>query len=1382
MNWKRFVTALVALVILGGGIATATLLTSSEIEQLEKSGPQWADATTYGGYGVADRLQYMNTDGSYSGPSSYRITVVGGVGNIAEDDLVYVSGHSGGYPVVLPADADAIATMRNLYFCPDAIAAGAEGYAYKRKVMDVQNTNSGEVGDPVYVDTVTPGGWTLTKPSGAADIVQEIGVVIVKSATVGKIDVDIGGGPEQFDIKTLVALAAAPAIDDLFTLADESVAGDPTKSITLQYMFNGVNTLAAIGAAPAITDSLFLNDGGVAKKVTMQNLFNGIAGFTAFSGPVVEGTDQVFLDDGGVVKRCTLSEFFASIDDVAALAAGPALTDKVLLGDAGVAKSLTIQYLFDGANGLAAEAVVNGDSFMLIDSTGVAKKEAIADLATLLAGTGLAANSSVLSVTLSTCAAGTVDVTADSVVFLDADAASASKITSIQAMLNDIADLADFTGVVVPATDEILYLDAGVAKASTVQVLFDGVQDLTALTPPVVPGTDVVLMMEAGVATKATYQVFMDGIEDLVATDVTFVTGTDKLLVSDGGVAVNVTYQVLMNGVNDLGAGAVATTDKLLMIDAGDGVAKAETIDDIATLFAGTGLTAAAGVIGVDTTQALESISGTTLIINSTNAMTLQIGTVDILQVDDAAITFAGAADTAGQDCYVGTEAGGAATTGTAGDVGGLLTIKSGDGSAGATGENQDGAVGGALTLQSGAGGAAGLSVAGTADGKNAGAISVTGGVGGAGGLGAGGEGGVGASITLTGGTGGAGTTKGAGGAIAINAGTAGGAGATGGALSLTGGAANGGTAGAITIGATNTASIGIGAADITTTITGIAVVGQDDAGAGINDALALLHSASDAAGAAIGDGIGITFDQDNSANTVEEWGSIDHVATNITNGTEEGDFVLSQMTAGAVTETLRLVANSTTTTADYLQFTANTTETDGVIEMMRLITEVAGAAGTTGLGSSINIYLDDATAAAASEAASIDFVLTDGVDSQEDADIIFSTLLNTAVQPALTIDASDQSVTLGQNVTDTDGVDKLRIFPLTTARGSLVLQAALSAGDTVTTITNASQAAERAYTIPDSGASASEFLLTDRTKTKWTFMIAGANGEDTDGVLTNTGGIAGGSKPTGVTSTEAAAAYCKVYDAGTTSYQNLATSQTGTDVTSNYQIFSDTKGDGDAIYFGAAVPFCEIGIDMGGTVQDYTGDAITWYYYNGTNWTTALTVFDNTDATAQDGKRSFGRDGVVNFVPPANWAAVAVDSQSAYWIKAEITTVANVGANKAVTNSVEHYVISPDGDAVQIPYKCNISEVRVSNLGATVHDQIVKFVLFNFTKGTYSLELSWAASQPTDTFTTTVLKAASAGVDCDASDVIGILITEDNGATNNPTNIMVELDVTLTD
>lgn len=51
-------------------------------------------------------------------------------------------------------------------------------------------------------------------------------------------------------------------------------------------------------------------------------------------------------------------------------------------------------------------------------------------------------------------------------------------------------------------------------------------------------------------------------------------------------------------------------------------------------------------------------------------------------------------------------------------------------------------------------------------------------------------------------------------------------------------------------------------------------------------------------------------------------------------------------------------------------------------------------------------------------------------------------------------------------------------VFPTTAAKGKIQIAAADSAGDTTTTITNASQSGARTYTIPDAGASAS-FVMT---------------------------------------------------------------------------------------------------------------------------------------------------------------------------------------------------------------------------------------------------------------------------------------------------------------
>ena len=56
---------------------------------------------------------------------------------------------------------------------------------------------------------------------------------------------------------------------------------------------------------------------------------------------------------------------------------------------------------------------------------------------------------------------------------------------------------------------------------------------------------------------------------------------------------------------------AVADGDYLLFLDGGaTGTAAKEAVHDLATLFAGTGLTASSSVIGVDTSQAITALTG----------------------------------------------------------------------------------------------------------------------------------------------------------------------------------------------------------------------------------------------------------------------------------------------------------------------------------------------------------------------------------------------------------------------------------------------------------------------------------------------------------------------------------------------------------------------------------------------------------------------------------------------------------------------------------------------------------------------------------------------------------------------------------------------------
>lgn len=113
--------------------------------------------------------------------------------------------------------------------------------------------------------------------------------------------------------------------------------------------------------------------------------------------------------------------------------------------------------------------------------------------------------------------------------------------------------------------------------------------------------------------------------------------------------------------------------------------------------------------------------------------------------------------------------------------------------------------------------------------------------------------------------------------------------------------------------------------------------------------------------------------------------------------------------------------------------------------------------------------------------AATADFVLTEGTQTVNGTKTI--TTLNTT---NLDVGASGTA----------GSVD---VFPTTASKGKLTLVAADSAGNTTTTITNASQATTRSYTIPDAGANGK-------------FALAGGNAAVT---LSGTGGTSTGTMTT---------------------------------------------------------------------------------------------------------------------------------------------------------------------------------------------------------------------------------------------------------------------------
>ena len=135
----------------------------------------------------------------------------------------------------------------------------------------------------------------------------------------------------------------------------------------------------------------------------------------------------------------------------------------------------------------------------------------------------------------------------------------------------------------------------------------------------------------------------MTGLTVSATTDTnatTIVTGEDLFFAASGGLTAETTADGTVThslDVNGLSAAAIASGDQIAFSDenvSGDPTKK-ESVDDIATLFAGTGLTATSAVIAVDAAQTQITSVGTLSALTVTGAIDLNATTLDIDASDD---------------------------------------------------------------------------------------------------------------------------------------------------------------------------------------------------------------------------------------------------------------------------------------------------------------------------------------------------------------------------------------------------------------------------------------------------------------------------------------------------------------------------------------------------------------------------------------------------------------------------------------------------------------------------------------------------------------------------------------------------------------------------
>ena len=340
---------------------------------------------------------------------------------------------------------------------------------------------------------------------------------------------------------------------------------------------------------------------------------------------------------------------------------------------------------------LSSATLANGDFLMFLDTTSsyAVRKEAIADVATLFAGTGLDASSSVLNVNLTDAAEAAI-ANGDYITFFDGGATGTLKKEAIA----DVATL--FAGDGLQASSSVMALDlksnGGIVIESNEAAVDLGASSITGTLAVGDGGTGATTLnnlITLGTHTTGNY----------IAT---LTAGTLIDLQNNSGETASPTVDV---DLNEAAAAVMAAGDGIIFVDADDSnAAKQETLQDLLDTVAGTVATT-----GLDR-------SGATLVITDLHPVGVS-GANDQLLTDDgdgtvtsesgltygsSVLAITGDLTISGGDITYGNGQNATNTiTATAHDAAGKnLTISAGNTTAGTT----NNIAGGALTFQGGQG------------------------------------------------------------------------------------------------------------------------------------------------------------------------------------------------------------------------------------------------------------------------------------------------------------------------------------------------------------------------------------------------------------------------------------------------------------------------------------------------------------------------------------------------------------------------------------------------------------------------------------------------------------------------------------------------------
>ncbi len=557
---------------------------------------------------VGSAKLYMNKEGSKD------VFEVGGDLKIAGDSGTGTVSLGSGQTLTIAGGTglDTTAANQTLTFSMDlnelsaaAVAVGADSIAIidaddngskKESIADLATAMAGDglvASSGVFAVNVADMGTSMT-----GDLADDDEFAISDGGTMKKVDFSVVRDAVFADVSGDAAVAAGGAL----TIAADAVEG----SMLNDNVISGQTELAHADIADA--DELMISDGGTLKKVGLDSLQNHY--FAAVSG------DATIADGGALTIAANAVQTGMVHDDVATELAGDGLSAS------GGVMALDLNEL------TAAAVAVGADSIAIIDADdNTSKKEAIADLATAMAGDGLAASSGVFAVGVD-----------DSSIETNSDALRVKALGITNAMLAadavDGAKLADDAvnseHIALGALDSEHYASGSIQTGH-------------------VADNQVTLAKMAGLASAKFILGNSDGDPAAVTMsgDATL-SNTGALTIAAAAIEHGMLAEDIISGQAALGGASVAQAD-LLMLDDGPGAVKKVTFsnfeDSIFGNISGDATVAAGGAL----TIAADAVEGSMLNDNVISGQT-ELAHADIASADELMISDGGTLKKVGLD------------------------------------------------------------------------------------------------------------------------------------------------------------------------------------------------------------------------------------------------------------------------------------------------------------------------------------------------------------------------------------------------------------------------------------------------------------------------------------------------------------------------------------------------------------------------------------------------------------------------------------------------------------------------------------------------------------------------------------------------------------